>query len=191
MVLKRRLYALSLLCCVVVGSSLATPLEDQRKTFLAAEKALDRGAMGDFKKLSRRIHDYPLYPYLEYEALLKRLGSASNDEVRHFITTHESTPLSTWLRASWLDHLAARQRWTDYLAFYQPSRDTSRRCHQLQALIATGVIGDFRAPATARFGFAPLYLRFADVLAAARHIADILDSGEWDDDRYRVRGAVT
>ena len=138
MVLKRRLYALSLLCCVVVGSSLATPLEDQRKTFLAAEKALDRGAMGDFKKLSRRIHDYPLYPYLEYEALLKRLGSASNDEVRHFITTHESTPLSTWLRASWLDHLAARQRWTDYLAFYQPSRDTSRRCHQLQALIATG-----------------------------------------------------
>ena len=138
MVLKRRLYALSLLCCVVVGSSLATPLEDQRKTFLAAEKALDRGAMGDFKKLSRSIRAYPLYPYLEYEALMKRLGSASNDEVRGFITTHESTPLSAWLRASWLDHLATRQRWTDYLAFYQPSRDTTRRCHQLQARIATG-----------------------------------------------------
>lgn len=61
----------------------------------------------------------------------------------------------------------------------------------MQALAARKVIGDFRAPATARFGFAPLYLRFADVLAAARHIADILETGEWDDDRYRVRGAVT
>lgn len=61
----------------------------------------------------------------------------------------------------------------------------------MQALAARKVIGDFRAPSTARFGFAPLYLRFADAVAAARHIADILDSGEWDDDRYRVRGAVT
>ncbi|HOP16717.1 MAG: transglycosylase SLT domain-containing protein [Chromatiaceae bacterium] len=138
MVLKRRLYALSLLCCVVAGGSLATPLEDQRRTFLAAEKALDRGAMGDFNKLSRGIRDYPLYPYLEYDALLKRLGSASNAEVEQFIKNHESMPLSTWLRANWLDHLAARQRWTDYLAFYQPSRNTTRRCQQLQALIATG-----------------------------------------------------
>lgn len=138
MVLKRRLYALSLLCCVVAGGSLATPLEDQRRTFLAAEKALDRGAMGDFKKLSRGIRDYPLYPYLEYDALLKRLGSASNAEVEQFIRSHESMPLSTWLRANWLDHLAARQRWTDYLAFYQPTRNTTRRCQQLQALIATG-----------------------------------------------------
>ena len=55
MVLKRRLYALSLLCCVVVGSSLATPLEDQRKTFLAAEKALDRGAMGGGAHLQRML----------------------------------------------------------------------------------------------------------------------------------------
>lgn len=61
----------------------------------------------------------------------------------------------------------------------------------MQVLAERGVLGDFRAPATARFGFAPLYLRFADVVTAARHIADILDSGEWDDDRYRVRGAVT
>ena len=61
----------------------------------------------------------------------------------------------------------------------------------MQALAARGVIGDFRAPTTVRFGFAPLYLRYADALAAAQHIAEILATRSWDDDRFRVRGAVT
>lgn len=61
----------------------------------------------------------------------------------------------------------------------------------MQALAARKVLGDFRAPRTVRFGFAPLYLRFDEVLAAARHIAEILATRAWDDDRYRVRGAVT
>lgn len=61
----------------------------------------------------------------------------------------------------------------------------------MQALAERKVIGDFRAPCTVRFGFAPLYLRFAEVLTAARHIADILETRSWDDDRFRVRGAVT
>ncbi|MEC7765012.1 MAG: kynureninase [Pseudomonadota bacterium] len=61
----------------------------------------------------------------------------------------------------------------------------------MQVLAARKIIGDFRAPRTIRFGFAPLYLRFADTLAAAQAIADILTTREWDDDAYRVRGAVT
>jgi len=61
----------------------------------------------------------------------------------------------------------------------------------MQVLAERRVLGDFRAPKTVRFGFAPLYLRFADVLKAASHIAQILSSKEWDDDRYRTRGAVT
>ncbi len=61
----------------------------------------------------------------------------------------------------------------------------------MQAMAARGVLGDFRAPMTLRFGFAPLYLSFAEVLTAARHLAEILETREWDDDRFRVRGAVT
>lgn len=61
----------------------------------------------------------------------------------------------------------------------------------IQVLAERRVLGDFRAPTTVRFGFAPLYLRFADVLKAAEHIAEILKTRAWDDDRYRVRGAVT
>ena len=61
----------------------------------------------------------------------------------------------------------------------------------MQALIAEGVIGDFRAPDLIRFGFAPLYLRFADVARAAATLADILATGRWDRPAFHARAAVT
>jgi kynureninase len=60
-----------------------------------------------------------------------------------------------------------------------------------QALIARGVIGDFRDPDILRFGFAPAYLRFEDVAEAARHLAEVLKSGEWQRAEFRERAAVT
>ncbi|TFI58063.1 kynureninase [Sphingomonas parva] len=60
-----------------------------------------------------------------------------------------------------------------------------------QALIAEGVIGDFRAPDVVRFGLTPLYLGFEDVFRAVAIMADILDTGRWRDPRFAVRGKVT
>jgi kynureninase len=61
----------------------------------------------------------------------------------------------------------------------------------MQALIARGVIGDFRAPDLMRFGFTPLYTRYADVLRAAGILAEILSSREWDQPRFKARAKVT
>lgn len=61
----------------------------------------------------------------------------------------------------------------------------------MQALIARGVIGDFRAPDILRFGFTPLYTRFTDVWDAVDRLRSILQTGEWRDARFSVRTAVT
>ncbi|MEE9277361.1 MAG: aminotransferase class V-fold PLP-dependent enzyme, partial [Dehalococcoidia bacterium] len=61
----------------------------------------------------------------------------------------------------------------------------------MQALIARGVIGDFRAPDLLRFGFAPLYVRYVDVWDAVSVLAEIMQRGEWERAEYRQRAAVT
>ena len=61
----------------------------------------------------------------------------------------------------------------------------------MQALIARGVIGDFRAPDILRFGFAPLYVRHADIWHAVDHLRAIMESGEWDRPEFHARASVT
>jgi kynureninase len=61
----------------------------------------------------------------------------------------------------------------------------------VQALIARGVIGDFRAPDILRFGFCPLYLSHADVAAAVEHLRQVMDDALWDRPEYKARAAVT
>jgi kynureninase len=61
----------------------------------------------------------------------------------------------------------------------------------VQALIARGVVGDFRAPDVLRFGFTPLYLRFVDVWDAVEHLHQVLESGEWKQERFHKKAAVT
>jgi kynureninase len=81
-------------------------------------------------------------------------------------------------------------------------RDAARRGSQIalrheegypimQALIANGVIGDFRAPDLLRFGLAPLYVRFVDLFDAAARLRQIMTAGTWDRAEFKQRAAVT
>jgi len=87
------------------------------------------------------------------------------------------------------------------LALVTP-RDAQRRGSQvsfahenawpvMQASIARGVIGDFRAPDILRFGFAPLYVRFVDVWDAVEALRDVLATRAWDRPEFKQRRAVT
>ena len=96
--------------------------------------------------------------------------------------------------------IAAVEQNTD-LALASP-RDPHRRGSQvsfrhpegyavMQALIAEGVVGDFRAPDILRFGICPLYNDEGDIDRAAETLAGILRDGSWDRAEYRARQAVT
>jgi kynureninase len=67
----------------------------------------------------------------------------------------------------------------------------------VQALIARGVIGDFRAgdggrhKDILRFGFTPLYIGFEDVWHSVEHLKQVLDSGEWQRPEFNRKHAVT
>ncbi|WP_447928984.1 kynureninase [Vreelandella sp. EE27] len=69
--------------------------------------------------------------------------------------------------------------------------DTENGYAIVQALIARGVIGDYREPGLMRFGFTPLYLSYEDVWQAAGQFRDVVESGEYKDPQFHVRGAVT
>jgi kynureninase len=61
----------------------------------------------------------------------------------------------------------------------------------IQALIARGVIGDFRAPGLLRFGFAPLYLSHEDIWHATRHLTEVIETAEYRQPRFQATAAVT
>ena len=81
-------------------------------------------------------------------------------------------------------------------------RDATRRGSQvsftheqgyaiMQALIAQGVIGDFRAPNILRFGFAPLYVSHVDVVRSVQLLCEIFTSKAWVNPEFQQRKAVT
>ena len=72
------------------------------------------------------------------------------------------------------------------LAYHHP------RAYEIcQALIAEGVVADFRAPDILRLGFSPLYLRFEDIWISVERLATILATGAWRDQQSRHWGKVT
>ncbi|MDP3516884.1 MAG: kynureninase [Pseudohongiella sp.] len=97
--------------------------------------------------------------------------------------------------------LAAQTPALDVLSLASPT-DADQRGAQLawrhanayaicQALIAEGVIGDFRAPDILRLGFSPLYLRYEDVWHSVKVLATIMETGRWQNKKFSQTSKVT
>jgi len=131
-------------CTVVPGFGAATPpdLGAQRKAFLSAQAAVTSGKSAVFKALLPKLETYPLYGYLLYEDLSRRLPSAKEAELRAFLTRTADSPISARLRSLWLTQLAQQQHWKIFIAAYEPQEDDELRCYFLRARLAVGKINE-------------------------------------------------
>lgn len=113
--------------------------QQHRKHYQQARDALRKRQMVNYRKYRDRLHGYPLAVYLDYYELSRRLHRLPHKEVDLFLSTHTDTYLASRLQKRWLFTLAKRQRWDDYLAYYNPTfSSVELRCHQLTARLHSG-----------------------------------------------------
>lgn len=114
-------------------------LAEQRKLYARAEQAFKARNMQEFRELQNRLDGYPLKAYLQYRELHRQVEHLPLADIREFLQTEQGTLIGERLRRDVLRELARRQRWDDFLSFYQPqTEDHGLQCQQLNALIHTG-----------------------------------------------------
>jgi soluble lytic murein transglycosylase len=111
----------------------------ERQKYDQAQKALNAKSMTEYHRLIKQLQHYPLLPYLEYQELTNRLISLPKQEVQTFFARYPDSFLSERLTHRWLRTLAQRERWADYLQFYDKRlTDPELACLHLRARLATG-----------------------------------------------------
>ncbi len=124
---------------LLLSTSIEANIEQQRVLFQDASLALNTNQISKYKRLLRRLGDYPVKAYLEYDALRRRLYLASETEVSEFLDSHQDYPFNYRLRAKWLSVLAKRKDWSSYLMYFDDRDDTRYRCLAFQARLSLGV----------------------------------------------------
>lgn len=114
-------------------------LKQQRELYQSAQQALQKNQITRFQQLERHLLDYPLYPYLQYEYLIKRLDSVNSKQLHEFINGNEDLPKAAALRSRWLKTLARKKQWQTFLDQYRPQSDPALQCLYLQARIDQGL----------------------------------------------------
>lgn len=132
-----------LACCALTVFSVslpinAKPIEQHRREYLQAKKALDKKQMKTFGKIANGLKDYPLYAYLRYEYLRKNLWKIKDVDMIHFFNRYDDLPMTKSLRTSWLKLLIKRRQWQTFLDNYVPQSNDTMKCYQLQARMKTG-----------------------------------------------------
>jgi len=123
----------------VDGSNLITQWQQSRSDYQLARTMLEKRDFGAYLTLREELTNYPLYPYLEYEYLRKRLSKVPATEIQAFISNWSDTPLAAPLKNRWLRELAKAGKWQQYLNNFGDSvKSPELQCHALWALHKTG-----------------------------------------------------
>ncbi len=124
-------------CLLVVppaqGSSSLTEL---RKSYVEADKLLNRKRAGQWLKLRPKLENYPLYPYLRLKEIRVTQSQFTNSEISQIISEME-IPIPNRFKSWWLNRLMARNDWDLISLHYGNSSDAKIQCIHTQALVNT------------------------------------------------------
>ncbi|MDH5485255.1 MAG: transglycosylase SLT domain-containing protein, partial [Gammaproteobacteria bacterium] len=112
-------------------------LANQRKDYRQAEIALKKGHMQTFNRLLQKLGNYPLYPYLEYQQISRRLNQLDQNQVDQFFERNDGSIIADKLRRKLINYYARHNRWDDLIHIYQAQSSVHLQCKYLQALIQT------------------------------------------------------
>ncbi|MDH3934764.1 MAG: transglycosylase SLT domain-containing protein, partial [Gammaproteobacteria bacterium] len=134
------------ICCTCLLATVAgaasfsssDPYRKQRALFMKADKALEKNRLDDYRQLQQQLTDYPLYPYLQYRELRRRLSLAKHEEIAGFIAHNMDNPLGRRMRQAWLYTLVKQRDWTQFLKTWGGNQPVKLQCYKLQAQIKTG-----------------------------------------------------
>ena len=130
-----------LLAVVVFSSFTLNAIENtsQRKIFLEAEKKIWKDDDVGFENLYKKLHYYPLQPYLEQQSLIQNMGMSLTKDIDTFLTKYEGTPLDWPLRRKWLNYLIENNQQSLFLSNYKSSRSATLTCAYFNYSLAKGI----------------------------------------------------
>jgi soluble lytic murein transglycosylase len=108
-------------------------IEQQRQLFHEASSALERNQITRFNRLLEQLGDYPAAPYLKYDAFKRSANRVKTTQAETFFKHYAEFPFVYHARGKWLNVLAKRRDWENYLEFFDNRENTRLRCLAFQA----------------------------------------------------------
>lgn len=114
--------------CLTLGfhAAWARDWQRERRDFVLAEQAVERGDAVVYQALADTLTEYPLYPYLQYQWLKKDL--AQTDKIRAFLAAYKDSRYAPLLRGKWLKSMAEQNLWRSYIDNYRADGDAALEC---------------------------------------------------------------
>jgi len=141
---KASLPAILLACSLFIAalvprSALAGDLDDQRRAYADAVRAMERGDWSQYRQWRSGLNDYPLAIYLDYFELARRQDAIAPAEALAFLERSADSPLANRFLGRYLEQAGAAQRWHDLLRV-KPDEPNSiaLKCYFFRAHLAQG-----------------------------------------------------
>ncbi len=127
---------------LIVNNAEAASLTQQRQIYMEARHALASEDSKQFAMLASQLSDYPLYPYLQYEELRRRIDTAPEKDVRHFLDNYSYIPAAKTIRQAWLDALMRRGQHAKFRQYYVANNNVAHQCFDMRTRMKSGDVSD-------------------------------------------------